>query len=53
MGKREKKKKEQHSERVLPTESSTPKRPPAHVVLWDEPPKGDVQEESEDEQTLQ
>jgi hypothetical protein len=38
------------SKRREPVDPSHSRRQPTLVVLWDEPPKGDAQEDSEDEQ---
>lgn len=55
MGKREPKKRgtkknEHKSESLRSIDSRSPAGPSVHVVLWDEPPKGDAQEDDEDDQ---
>ena len=48
--KRRTKKNEHKSESLRSTDSRSPAGSPAHVVLWDEPPKGDAREDNEDDQ---
>ena len=45
------KKKKHRSKRRQPADPIPSIRRPTHVVLWDDPPKGDAHEGSEDEQT--